>query len=64
MARSVKEKAAPALQARRLIFDIFAQMSSFNALWFRVRWVVPGVETVFAAVITRFVPMGMFANAT
>lgn len=44
--------------------DIFARMSSFNALWLRVRWVVLVIGILFAAAITRFIAMGMFANAT
>jgi len=44
--------------------DIFAQMSSYSALWLRVRWVVLVVGILFAAAITRFIAMGMFAGAS
>ena len=44
--------------------DIFAQMSSFRSLWLGVRWVVLVVGILFAAAITRFMAMGMFASAT
>jgi hypothetical protein len=43
--------------------DIFAQMSAFNVLWVRVRWAVLGIGILFAAVIARFVAIGMFENA-
>lgn len=43
--------------------DIFAQMSSFNSAWRRVRWVVLAIGILFAAAIARFTAMGMFANA-
>lgn len=41
--------------------DIFAQMSSFTALWLKVRWVVLAIGILFAAAITRFMAIGMFA---
>jgi len=44
--------------------DIFAQFTSFNAHWLRVRWTVLAVGVLFAAVITRFIVMGMFTSAT
>jgi hypothetical protein len=44
--------------------DIFAQMSSFNTQWRRVRWAVLGIGVLFAAAITRFMAMGMFVHAT
>jgi len=39
-------------------------LSSFRELWLRVRWVVLVVGILFAAAITRFMAMGMFASAT
>lgn len=44
--------------------DIFAQLTSFNALWLRVRWVVLTIGVLFAATITRFMAIGMFSDAT
>jgi hypothetical protein len=43
--------------------DIFAQMSSFNELWKRTRWVVLAIGILFAATITRFMAIGMFGHA-
>lgn len=40
--------------------DIFVQASGFKEIWQRVRWMLFAVGTTFAAVITRFVAMGMF----
>jgi hypothetical protein len=44
------------------IADVFAQMSDFREVWCKTRWILFTVGTVFAAVITRFVAMGMFSN--
>jgi hypothetical protein len=40
--------------------DIFVQVSGFREIWQRSRWVLFVIRTVFAAVVTRFVAMGMF----
>lgn len=40
--------------------DIFVQISGFSDLWQRARWILFAIGTTFAAVITRFVAMGMF----
>jgi hypothetical protein len=40
--------------------DIFVQVSGFREIWLRSRWVVFVLGTTFAAVITRFIAMGMF----
>ena len=37
-----------------------AQASGFRELWQRCRWLLFAVGTTFAAVITRFVAIGMF----
>jgi len=42
------------------IVDIFAQASGFREIWQRYRWLLLAIGTTFAAVITRFVAMGMF----
>jgi len=44
--------------------DIFTQMSSFNVVWLKARWVLLFIGTLFAAIITRFMVMGVFINAT
>ena len=43
--------------------DIFAQLSDFREVWRRVRWVLFVAGTLFAAIITRFIVMGMFGKA-
>ena len=40
--------------------DIFVQASGFRDVWKRARWVLFGIGTLFAAIITRFIAMGMF----
>jgi len=42
------------------IVDIFAQGSGFRETWRRSRKVLFVVGTLFAAIITRFIAMGMF----
>jgi hypothetical protein len=40
--------------------DVFVQASGFRELWQRARWLLFAIGTTFAAIITRFVVMGMF----
>jgi len=40
--------------------DVFVQASGFRQIWQRSRWILFVLGTTFAAVITRFVAMGMF----
>ena len=40
--------------------DIFVQTSGFREAWLRLRWIVFATGTLFAAIITRFIAMGMF----
>jgi hypothetical protein len=40
--------------------DVFVQASGFREMWQRFRWVLFALGTTFAAVITRFVAIGMF----
>jgi hypothetical protein len=40
--------------------DIFAQASGFREVWRRYRKLLFVIGTLFAAIITRFVAMGMF----
>lgn len=42
------------------LVDIFAQTSGFREIWRRSRKVLFVIGTLFAAVITRFIAMGMF----
>ena len=42
------------------LVDIFAQASGFREIWRRYRRVLFVVGTLFAAIITRFIAMGMF----
>ncbi len=45
------------------VVDIPAQLSGFSATWWRYRWILFAVGLLFAGIITRFVAMGMAANA-
>jgi len=40
--------------------DIFAQWSSYRERWLRFRWFLFLVGMVFAAILTRFLSIGMF----
>ncbi len=42
------------------VVDIFAQASGFRDIWQRYRWLLFAIGTTFAAIITRFISMGMF----
>ena len=42
------------------LVDVFVQASGFREVWRRSRWVLFAIGTTFAAIITRFVAMGMF----
>jgi hypothetical protein len=42
------------------LVDIFVQMSGFREVWQRGRWGLFVIGTTFAAIISRFVAMGMF----
>ncbi len=42
------------------VVDIFAQASGFRELWQRYRKLLLVIGTLFAAIITRFIAMGMF----
>ncbi len=42
------------------VVDIFAQASGFREVWQRSRKMLFVIGTLFAAIITRFVAMGMF----
>ena len=44
------------------IVDIFAQASGFREPWRRYRKILFVIGTLFAAIITRFVAMGMFSG--
>jgi hypothetical protein len=43
--------------------DVFVQASGFREIWQRSRWILFALGTTFAAVITRFVAMGMFNSS-
>jgi uncharacterized membrane protein YkvI len=43
--------------------DVFAQMSSLRDSWLRHRWLLFVVGLAFAAVLTHFWSLGMFAHA-
>ena len=42
--------------------DIFAQWSSFRETWLRFRWLLFTLGLLFAAILTRFFSIGMFAT--
>jgi hypothetical protein len=46
------------------IVDIFAQASGFREVWLRYRRILFAIGTVFAAIITRFIAMGMFHSGS
>jgi hypothetical protein len=46
------------------LVDIFAQASGFREVWRRYRKLLFAIGTAFAAIITRFVAMGMFHVGT
>ena len=45
------------------VADVFVQSSGFREVWQRSRWMLFAVGTTFAAIITRFVSIGMFHRA-
>lgn len=42
------------------VVDVFAQASGYREMWRKYRWTLFAIGTLFAAVITRFVAMGIF----
>lgn len=46
------------------LVDVFVQASGFREVWSRARWVLFAIGTLFAAIITRFIAMGMFKPGT
>jgi hypothetical protein len=42
------------------LVDVFVQASGFREVWQSSRWVLFAIGTTFAAIITRFIAMGMF----
>jgi hypothetical protein len=44
--------------------DIFVQSSGYQTNWRKYRWIVFTVGLAFAAILTRFFAMGMFASAS
>ena len=42
------------------LVDVFVQASGYREIWQRSRWLLFAIGTTFAAVITRFVALGMF----
>jgi hypothetical protein len=42
------------------VVDLFAQASGFRDLWQKYRLLLFAIGTAFAAIITRFIAMGMF----
>ncbi|OLE13144.1 MAG: hypothetical protein AUG89_05855 [Acidobacteria bacterium 13_1_20CM_4_56_7] len=45
------------------LVDVFVQASGLRDVWLRIRWVLFAIGTTFAAIIARFVSMGMFHRA-
>ena len=45
------------------VVDVFVQASGFREVWQRSRWVLFVIGTTVAAIITRFMAMGMFHPA-
>jgi hypothetical protein len=42
------------------LVDVFVQASAFREVWQRSRWILFALGTTFAAIITRFMTIGMF----
>ena len=45
------------------VVDFFAQSSGYLLSWRRYRWIVFAIGLLFAATLTRFFALGMFASA-
>ena len=43
------------------IVDLFVQASAFRSQWHQFRWLLYALGSAFAAVLTRYVSMGLFA---
>jgi len=43
------------------IVDLFVQASAFRPQWHQFRWLLYALGSAFAAVLTRYVSMGLFA---
>ena len=43
------------------IVDLFVQASAFRSQWHQFRWLLFALGSAFAAVLTRYVSMGLFA---
>ena len=46
------------------LVDLFAQMSGFREVWQRGRWVLFGIGMTFAAILTRWISIGLFTNGS
>ncbi len=42
--------------------DIFVQLSGYQALWLKYRWMLFVVGVLFASVFTRFIALGLFSS--
>ena len=45
------------------VVDIFAQVSGYQALWRKYRWMLFVVGVLFAGTMTRFFALGLFSSA-
>ena len=52
---------ANALYCLAYVADVFVQLSSVRTAWLRSRWVLLWLGTAFAAIVARFVALGLFA---
>jgi hypothetical protein len=43
------------------VADLFVQLSGFQTVWLRWRWLLLATGVVFAAILTRFVVLGFFS---
>ena len=46
------------------VVDVLAQITTFRAVWLRLRWVLLLIGVVFASVLANFFSHGLFAHAT
>jgi hypothetical protein len=51
---------ANVLYCTSYIVDVVVQMSGFRERWARYRWVLFSVGVIFAAIVARFIALGIF----
>jgi hypothetical protein len=44
------------------VVDIFASASGYQEQWWKLRWIIFAIGSLFAAIITRFFALGFFGR--